>query len=185
MSRSKRMNHPPFVYHVFNRAVRNAQLFESSTDFREFEQLMEASRTRTPMRILAYCLMPTHWHLVLWPHSEGDISRFIAWLCTTHAVRWNKRRGQTGHGAVYQARFKSIRVESDRHLLMVWRYVERNPLTAELVTGAENWRWGSLWGRLHGAQILDPGPLDLPPAWTGFVNSPVTERELQFPRSDL
>jgi len=177
MARSKRIDQPTYVYHVFNRAVRKAQLFESPGDYREFELLLKAARTRVPMRILAYCLMPTHWHLLLWPRAGGDLSRFIAWLCTTHATRWNKRRGLTGRGAVYQSRFKSIPVETDRHLLTLWRYIERNALTAALVTEAESWRWGSLWGRLHGTELLDPAPLELPTDWARLVNSPATSGE--------
>ena len=136
------------------------------------------------MRILAYSLMPNHWHFLLWPICDGDLGRFIGWLSTTHANHWNKSRGLTGRGAVYQSRFKSIPVRDERHLLSLWRYVERNALTAQLVSKAEDWKWGSLWGRLHRSDILDAGPLDLPQGWIQFVNSPYSARELLFLRSD-
>lgn len=184
MARTKRISQATFVYHVFNRAVKRTQLFETPQDYRDFELLMNRARLRVPMRILAYCFMPTHWHFLLWPLSDGDLSRFVGWLSTTHATRWNQARGLTGRGAVYQSRFKSIPVGSEPHLFRLWRYIERNALAADLVTRAELWRWGSLWGRLNGTELLDRGPVDLPQNWTSFVNAPHCDEDLPFETSE-
>jgi putative transposase len=178
------MTDAAFIYHVFNRAVKGTELFESRDGYLEFQNLLLQARLRTPIRILAYCLMPNHWHLLLWPYNEGDLSDFMKWLCTTHAARWNKARGLTGRGAVYQSRFKSVPVDKEVNLLRVWRYVERNPLTAGLVPNAEAWRWGSLWDRIRASEFIDSGPLPLPHNWTEIVNGPQTEEELLLPRAD-
>ena len=121
---------------------------------------------------LAYCLMPNHWHLVLWPEESGALGRFITWLTLTHTQRWHARHGSAGAGHLYQGRYKSFLVQADRHLLNVCRYVERNPVRAGLVSGAQEWSWGSLWRREcgHGLELLSNWPLARPDDWLQFVN---------------
>ena len=96
------------------------------------------------MRICAYSLMPSHWHLLLWPKRDGDLAAFMQRLTITHVRRWQGHRGYVGLGHVYQGRYKSFPVESDENLWVVARYVERNALRAELVLRAEEWRWSSV-----------------------------------------
>ena len=180
MPRIPRITLGNHVYHVLNRSARKAPLFVDAEDYQCFERLMREATRRLEMRILAYCLMPTHWHMLLWPFRDGDISAFVKWLTTTHAARWTRRHQCVGGGAVYQARFKSIPVQEGRHLYWVWRSVERNALRANIVERAEDWRWGSLWHRLHhdGRGVASDGPLNLPTDWTHIVNMPQTEAEL-------
>ena len=84
-----------------------------------------------------------------------------------------------GSAPLYQGRFKSFPIQEDEHLLTVLRYVERNPLRANLVRSAEEWRWSSLWRRFHGeAAMLDEGPMALPRDWRRYVQSPEKEAEL-------
>ena len=177
MPRPHRITHPAFPYHVFNRSIKGSCLFESPHEYFDFQLLLWQARERTPVRILAYCLMPNHWHLLLWPRAEGDLSAFMKWLATTHATRWNRVRRLTGRGAVYQSRFKSVPVEDERHLLRVWRYIEGNPVSAHLVTRAEFWQWSSLRCRLDKPGVLDRGPIELPRSWEDLVNTPQVEEE--------
>jgi putative transposase len=139
------------------------------------------------MRIVAYCLMPNHWHLLLWPAPDQNLTFHVKWLTATHAVRWNHAHNNSGGGAVYQARFKSIPIETGPHLFWVWRYVERNPLRANLVGRAEEWRWGSLWQRLQSSSesFLDKGPCQLPNDWVNVVNLPQTEAEVSAFRAHV
>jgi putative transposase len=168
------------VYHVLNRSARKGPLFVDSDDYRHFERLLQKAAERTQMRILAFCLMPTHWHLLLWPHGDGDVTSFITWLSTTHAARWTRKHQCVGGGAVYQSRFKSIAIQNDGHLYWAWRYVERNAMRANLVARAEEWRWSSLWRRSHLSYdtITTRGPEPLPENWIQLVNTPQTEAEL-------
>ena len=89
------------------------------------------------MRVLSYCLMPNHFHLVLFPFEDGDLSRWMQWLTTCHVHRYHKHYHLTGH--VWQGRFKALPIQRDPHLLAVLRYVERNPVRAGLVHRAEGW----------------------------------------------
>jgi len=169
------------VYHVFNRANGRSVIFTTPEDYGAFENILAQAVKRTPMRVLAYCLMPNHWHMVLWPIGDGDLSTFLGWLTLTHAVRWHAARGTTGTGHLYQGRFKSFPVQTDRHFLALSRYVERNPLRANLVPRAEQWRWGSLWRREFGSaeakKLLTPWPVERPSDWVECVNQPLTPAE--------
>ena len=134
----------------------------------------------TETRLLAYCVLRTHWHLVVWPREDGELSRFTGWLTLTHTQRWHAPRHSTGTGHVYQGRFKSFPVQEDEHFYAVCRYVERNALRANLVTRAEDWRWNSLYRWKSGKEksLLSAWPLPRRPAWLDHVNAPQTEAEL-------
>ena len=133
--------------------------------------------------------MPTHWHFVLWPRHEGDLSKFVGWLTLTHTQRWHAHQQTTGTGHIYQGRFKSFIVQSDDHLHSVCRYVERNALRANLVKRAENWRWSSLWqyhyGDAKAKTLISDWPDPRPPNWLSVVNRPESTEELDALRKSV
>jgi putative transposase len=168
------------IFHVLNRSVRQQTIFERDFDYQVFLDIMEETRALYAVRILAYCVMPTHWHLVLWPERDRDLSDFMHRLTTTHARRWHGFHHTDGAGPLYQGRFKAFPVETDEHFYRVCRYAERNPLRAGLVSQAEAWRWSSLWQRQQEQSVvqLSAWPLPCPPAWVEYVNQVETEAEL-------
>jgi len=182
MGRPKRAADGGLVYHVLNRANARMTIFEKADDYAAFLRVLEAAVARTQTRLLAYCVMPNHWHLVVWPRQDGELSRFTGWLTLTHTQRWHAHRQSIGSGHVYQGRFKSFPVADDEHFLTVCRYVERNALRAGLVRRAEDWPWSSLarWqqGEESATPLLAPWPLRRRPKWIDEVNSPQTEAEL-------
>ena len=182
MPRTARLAPGGMIFHVLNRGVGRMRLFLRDADFEAFERMLAKTLETRPMRILSYALMPNHWHLVLWPQHEGDLGAFMQKLTITHARNWQEHRQRVGYGHLYQGRYKSFPVESDEHFYQVVRYVERNALRAGLVRQAENWRWSSLWRRLHGTPeqqaLLSDWPLPQPRAWKQYLNQPQTEAEL-------
>lgn len=172
------------MYHVLNRANARVRIFAQPCDYTAFEDVLVEAKERMAMRLLAYCVMPNHWHLVLWPLEDGDLSEFVGWLTLTHAQRWHHHKGTVGTGHLYQGRFKSFPVQSDEHLLTVVRYVEGNARQTGLVVKAEDWVWCSLWRRLHGNPVeralLDEGPTPMPPRseWIELVNERLRPEEL-------
>ena len=133
-----------------------------------------------PMRILAYCLMPNHFHLALWPHKDGDLSRWMHWLLTTHVGRYLRHYHSSGH--IWQGRFKAFPTEEDEHLLTVLRYIERNPLRAGLVDRAEAWPWSNLrWLAFpdQGPVRLESGTVLRGREWVEGVNVAMTEAEVE------
>ncbi len=170
------------VYHVLNRAIGQMTLFETQGDYLSFERTIAQAHERVAMRTLAFCIMPTHWHFVLWPRADDDLSEFMRWLTVTHTQRRHAHRGTAGSGPLYQGRFKSFPIASDGHFLTVCRYVERNPLRAGLVTRAEDWRWSSLSWRVRSKAenptFLSDWPVPRPPNWLELVNGAQNEAEL-------
>jgi putative transposase len=171
------------AYHVLNRAAGRARLFAGDADYAAFERVLGEAWMRTATRIVCYCIMPNHWHLVLWPKADGELSDFMHWLTVTHTQRWHAYRNTVGTGPLYQGRFKSFPIQQDHHFLRVCRYVERNALRAGLVTRAEDWRWGSLGRRRPAAtpsflMSLSDWPVAPPRNWTAAVNRVESEAEL-------
>lgn len=189
MGRALRTAPGGLVYHVLNRSNGGMRIFEHAGDYKAFEQVMVQALERVPMRILSYCIMPNHWHMVVWPRRDGDLSQFIGWLTLTHTQRWHAHRHNAGSGHLYQGRFKSFVIQQDKHLLTVCRYVERNALRAKLVTRAERWRWCSLWrcqsGDTEAKLLLSEWPVEQPSNWISVVNEPESDAELQVLRRSV
>ena len=183
MPRRPRVTTGGYVYHVLNRGVGRASVFEEADDYAAFERVLTETAEQLPgCRVLSWCLMPNHWHLLLWPRRDGELSEFLRLLTVTHTQRWHAHRRSAGTGPVYQGRFKSFPVQRDGHFLAVARYVERNALRAGLVERSQDWRWSSLWVRRRGEAalkgVLSAWPMARPADWTRRVNRPQTQSEL-------
>ena len=177
MPRTARASVGGLIYHALNRGNRRAAVFHKPADYDAFIEAIVEARRHLPVDLFAYCLMPNHFHLVLRPREDGDLGRWMRRLLTTHAKRYHRHYGTSGH--VWQGRFKAFPIQDDGHLVTALRYVERNPLRAELVARAEHWKWSSLPGRLAGDPDLwlgDPAPRD--PAWLERVNEPLSAGDL-------
>lgn len=189
MARSRRVAPGGLVYHVLNRGVARLALFEKDADYDAFERVMAEAMLEFPTRLLSYCLMPNHWHMVIWPREDGELTNFMRWLTHTHVMRWHAHYGTSGTGHLYQGRFKAFPMETDEHFYSVMRYVERNALRANLVRRAEEWRWSSLWRRQSGdaesRKLLSDWPLPRPRNWVEIVNQPQSDAELQALRKSV
>lgn len=189
MPRRPRIATGGLVYHVLNRRAGRLPLFERSEDYAAFHRILCEAYEETRIRIVAYCLMPTHWHLVLWPRKEGELSEVMRWMTVTHTQRWHAAHQSSGTGPVYQGRFKSFPVQTDEHFLTLVRYVERNPLRAKLISRAEEWRWSSLWQWKHpesrSSPFLSEWPVERPRNWVNRVNKMESTIELEDLRNSV
>jgi putative transposase len=178
MARTARASKGSICYHAINRGNARSTVYHDSSDYDSFVDLMIRASGRIPMRILSYCLMPNHFHLVLWPYGDGDMSRWIQWLLTSHVRRYHRLRGTSGR--IWQGRFKAFPIQQDRHLLAVMRYVERNPVRANLVESATDWQWSSLVHQDNtiSQTLLSVSPVTKPPDWLRLVDHPQTEDEI-------
>jgi putative transposase len=163
------------VFHVLNRSVARLKLFEKKGDYLAFEEVLAEAHEKIPLPIFAYCVMPNHWHFVVQPEDDHQVTDFFRWLTHTHTMRWHVYHKTSGTGHLYQGRFKSFPIESNHHLLCVLRYVERNPVRAKLCQKAEHWRFGSAWrSAQHDLSLtshLSPWPIQKPKNWAAWVNS--------------
>jgi putative transposase len=183
------------AYHVLNRAVGRGRLFDDDDDYLAFERVIARTHALLPMRILAYCLMPNHWHVVLWPRTDGQLSEFMRLLTVTHTQRWHAHHHSAGTGPLYQGRFKSFPIQQDDHLLTVCRYVERNPLRANLVRSITRWPHSSLAKRAATSSSassssswllqVNDWPVEPPRNWIGWVNRAQTPSEVEALRRSI
>ena len=172
MPRSARDLPADCVVHVVNRGNDRRQLFTGDGDYDEFLEIFDTSLARHPVPVLAYALMPNHWHLLLWPQSPLALSQLLHSLTARHAARFRRSSDTVGGGHVYQERFRSTVVRDAVQYVRTVRYVETNPLRAKIVGRAEDWRWTSLFERLQQPRRLADGPVALPPPaeWLSFLN---------------
>src|SRR5260370_17698602 len=105
MTRAARAAPPGYVYHVLNRAVARLPLFQKSGDYSAFERAMAEAYDEHPTRLLAYCLMPNHWHFVIWPERDGELRAFIQGLTHPHPMRCPPHSHTLGSARPYQGPF--------------------------------------------------------------------------------
>ncbi len=186
MPRSPRADEAGGLYHALNRGNLRAEIFKKEADYAAFENILAQALEIHEVELYSFVLMPNHYHLVLRPLVEGEMSRFMGWVGGTHTMRYHAHYHTGGMGHVYQQRYKSFPVQDDDHFFVVCRYVERNALRAGLVKRAEQWRWSSLWRWLGSPEpepkLLSSWPLPRLPNWLDRVNQPLSEQELKAVR---
>lgn len=142
------------AYHVINRGNGRATVFHKPQDYEAFLSLLADAKKRHRMKLLGFCLLPNHFHLVLELADQTALSQFMQWLLTSHVRRYHKHYGSSGH--IWQGRFKSFPVQRDEHLMTVLRYVLQNPVRAGLSDTVHEWPWSSARRR----QLVDRSPVD-------------------------
>jgi putative transposase len=157
-----------------------ATVFHSDADYASMTRLMMDAQAVVRVEVLAWCLMPNHMHIVIRPVGDGDLARWMHWLLTTHVQQHRVRHRTTGR--IWQGRYKAFPIQTDRHLLTVLRYVERNPVRAGLAPHAIEWTWSSARERRHAGMprsLLAGSPVPLPSPWLDWVDAPLTDAELE------
>jgi REP-associated tyrosine transposase len=172
MPRTSRIIPAGSVQHVMNRGNFRRPIFRDPDEYEQFLELLARAARRHPVRLLAYCLMPNHWHLVVWLEERVSLPAYMHWLTSTHVRHLHIRRGTVGLGHIYQERYRNVGVEDDRQLVAVCRYVEANPLRAGLVARAEEWPYSSLMRSMTrgGIRLTSIWPIPRPYDWGQLVN---------------
>ena len=162
-----------------NRGDHRETIFHKPSDFRAFLALVAEAAHRVAMRILAYCIMRNHFHLVVWPYAGDDLPAFMQILMNLHIQRYLRHYRPSSPGHIYQGRYTNSIVQSDPHLFRLIRYVEANGLHAGIVRRAEHYRWSSASPHASdaGRPELSEGPLARPADWLTYLNSPHAKTE--------
>lgn len=187
MPRRRRTDSDAMYFHVINRSAGRVTMFHKTRDYRAFIGILRHGLQKHPLRLVSYCVLPNHWHLIVGPVAPEVLSRFMHWVTTTHAVRYRRRHKTVGEGPVYQNRFKQEAVDSLDGLMRACRYVERNALQAGLVERAQDWPWGSLAARLLSPRELPivDAPFLVSDGWLEYVNTPRRRTERRARLRDL
>jgi len=182
MPRNARTDVGGEIYHVINRANGRMGIFNEPDDYELFESLLLETKELIGMRILAYAIMPNHWHLILHPHKDGDLGMFMHRLSNAHTRKVHAKTKTNGTGHLYQGRYKSFIVDTDSYFLTLLKYVERNPVRAKLAKQCEDWQWGSAWVRINGSKeekkLIDPPVMEIPHGYKKWVNTPDKDDDL-------
>lgn len=154
MPRTARLVVPGYPHHVTQRGIRGLRTFFGEADYALYLALLKDALSSSDMRIWAYCLMPNHVHFVCVPTREASLATLFRHLHSTYAKTINAQHGWKGH--LWQERFYSA-VMDEPHTIAALRYVELNPVRANLCVLPQDWRWSSANSniRRHSDGIVD------------------------------
>jgi putative transposase len=172
MARIARVVVPGYPHHVTQRGCRRQQTFFSPDDYRYYLDLLWNRKADVGISVWAYCLMPNHVHLVVVPETNQSLSRFLGPAHRQYALEVNRRMGWKGH--LWQERFHSF-VMDERHLRAAVRYVELNPVRANLCASAFDWPWSSTASYMSGKDdgLVEIGPmLERIGNWEDYLSRP-------------
>jgi putative transposase len=158
MARQARTALPGYTYHVIQRGNNHQQIFATEADRREMlELLFEASREHA-VAIHSYVLMDNHLHLLLTPSTHEGLSKMMQQIGRSYVLRFNKRQGRSG--TLFEGRFRSALVQSERYLLACMAYIDLNPVRAGMVAQPHDFAWSS-YAHYSGAlpdRLVTPHP---------------------------
>jgi putative transposase len=188
MPRTARVVVPNLPHHIVQRGHNRNAVFLRETDYQYYLDSLEKWKSELGVQVHAWCLMTNHVHLVLNPgENAGDLSRLMKRLAGRQTRLVNKLEGRSG--TLWEGRYKSSPIQTDSYLLQCCRYIELNPVRAQMVSRAEDYRWSSFRCKigLEQSSILDLDPcyqrLKFPkPRYRQFVEEGVPEYEQQFIR---
>lgn len=143
-------------FHVYNRGVNRNAIFIEERNYDYFLQRVLKYKNDNEVQIIAYCLMPNHFHFILYQVAENGISHFIKSVCDGYAKAINKMYEKSGH--LFEGKYKLKHIDDEQYLLHLSRYIHLNPVEANLATKPEDWKfssYGEYIGRTH-SNIVTP-----------------------------
>ena len=177
MPRTARAAKGGVIYHIFNRGYGHNVVFRKRKDYRMFVDILIAGQKRASVEVFGFCLMSTHWHLVVRPRGAGDLSAYISWITNTQVKRYRVQHPRA-KGRLYQGRYKSFPVEGGRHFINLLRYIESNPERLKVEKKAHHRPWSSLGcDKKVASALLDSWPVDRPKHWRKVVSKPLSRAD--------
>jgi putative transposase len=174
------------IQHVVNRGNDKKVIFPQPVDYAAFLVLLREARELFAVHLYAYCLMPNHFHLVVYVANLEALSAYMHYVQREHACDLRQCYRSKGHGHIFQRRYWNDTIESDGRLIRLIRYVEANPIRAQLVSAPEQWEWSSFWDRETGERdLLHPTPYGLPQGWKTIVSVPQQRIDLEEIRTPI
>ena len=152
MARMAREKSETGIYHVMLRGIDKRDIFLTNSDYEKFIECLKKSKKKASYTIYAYCLMTNHIHMLI-KAEEEEIGDTIRRITVSYAQYYNIKNGRTGH--LFQNRFKSEPVNTDRYFLTVLRYIHQNPVKAGMVENVEDYRWSSYNIYAHKNSLVD------------------------------
>lgn len=142
-------------YHVYNRGCNRQRIFANDGNYVYLLRRCQSFLADSPLTVIAYCLMPNHYHFLLRPEEDGALSRFIQRLFNSYTQAFNRQQGRSG--TLFEGRAKTVLVDTDEYVLHVCRYIHLNPVRAGLVTHPGLWRYSNYleWVQQRAGTLVD------------------------------
>jgi REP element-mobilizing transposase RayT len=136
---------PDGIYHLYNRGIDGRVIFLNDRNYLLFTEIIIEYSSQLSIDVLAYCLMPTHYHLLVRQNGDRSAGLLCQKICNSYSKAFNIWNHRTG--ALFESRFKSIVVDKDEYLLQLFRYIHANPVKAGLVDSPDKWRYSdfNIW----------------------------------------
>jgi REP element-mobilizing transposase RayT len=168
-------------YHIYNRGAGRGLIFFNKSNYEYLLRLVGQYDQKCGVTILAYCLMPNHYHFLLRQETDQALSRFINLLFSTYVQALNIQQERTG--TLFEGRFRCIRVDNWEYLMCLCRYIHLNPVKARLVANPEDWPYSNYleWVELRNGSLLDKSfvqdHFQTPQEYREFVQDIVAEKK--------
>lgn len=168
MPRPARIALAGLVYHIINRGNNRQGVFRDEDDFLTYLKTIKKFKEKYSFKLYGYCLMDNHTHLIIEPIRPNTLSKIVQSITLSHIRLYHSKYKSSGH--LWQGRFKNPIIQTDEYLLQCLKYIELNPLRANMVTSPENYNWSSYKFHAFGKdkdKLLDSDPAYLSLASTG------------------
>lgn len=152
MVRTAREKSNSGIYHIMLRGINKQSIFEDDEDRFKLIEVLGKYKEISQCRIFAYCLMDNHLHILLQEIQESS-SVLIQRISSSYVIWYNRKHERCGH--LFQERFKSEPVDTDRYFLTVLRYIHQNPVKGKIVNDVADYKWSSYNEYIKGGRIID------------------------------
>lgn len=155
MYQLKNMHLVGHFYHVYNRGCNREPIFANDGNYYFLLKRAKTILDNCPLSIIAYCLMPNHYHFLLRPEKEDAISRFIQRLFNSYTQAFNRQQNRSG--TLFEGRVKSKLVDCDEYVIHLCRYIHLNPVQARLVGSPSQWVYSNYleWVERRSGVLVD------------------------------
>ena len=168
-------------YHIYNRGAGKAKIFFNDGNYQYLLRLVKEYHQQHGATIIAYCLMPNHYHFLLRQESDEPLSKFMQVLFNSYVQALNIQQGRTG--TLFEGRFKQKCVDKWEYLLILCRYIHRNPVEANMVKKPEDWVYSNYreWVGLRNGMLVEShfvkDHFSSPEEYVNFVNDVEDEKK--------
>ena len=141
MARITRTFLPNGCYHIIVRGNQKKEVYKEKEDYKKYLDILRRAKKKYEILLYAYCLMPTHPHLLIESRIGRAISSFMHWINRGYTAYFNAKYEKVGH--LWQGRFISKPILKGRYLINCANYIEENPVRAKLVGDIADYEWSS------------------------------------------